>query len=512
MMGENKRLAVNMFAQFFSFFLSVGINFFLSPYIISKLGRDAYGFMGLANNFVIYSCLITVAINSMAGRFITIAYHEGNIEKANRYYSSIFFANVLFAFILIILSISSIPFLEKFINIPVELIYDVKLLFYLTFLNTIIGLLGTVWNVSTFIKNRLDLASVRAIIGDVIKAVLVVVLFVFWKPHIWYLSLVTLIITIFVIYLNYRLTSYLTPEFFISKSRYSWKEVKEIAASGIWNTLSRVSSMFNNGLDLLISNLFLGSSIMGMVSISKTIPSMVLSVGGMICGVFSPQLTQAYAKGNKEYIENELKKSIKILGIYTLLPLSCVYAYGDVFYSLWLPAEDAHKLHLLTMIGLFSYFFSLPMQTLWTIFTVTNKVRESSMNLIKWSISSCIIVLSCMFFIDSLSIKLYVIIGASVLMDIGRDLTFLLPYGAKVLGLPKYYFFPILIRNIMCILLLIGFSLLFKYLFLTEYSWISLILCVTLSGIFAMFISFVGILDKNDRIYWMNIIQYKLHY
>jgi len=510
-MGENRRLAVNMFAQFLSFFLSVGVNFFLSPYIIGKLGRDAYGFMGLANNFVVYSCLITVAINSMAGRFITIAYHEGNIEKANRYYSSTFFANVLFSFVLLILSVSSIPFLEKFVNIPTELVGDVKFLFYLTFLNTIIGLLGTVWSVSTFIKNRLDLSSARAIVGDIIRAILIVVLFVFLKPHIWYLSLITLIITILVVYLNYRLTSYLTPEFSISKSRYSWKEVKEIATSGIWNTLSRVSSMFNNGLDLLISNLFLGSSIMGMVSISKTIPSMVLSVGGMICGVFSPQLTQAYAKGNIKYIEKELKKSIKILGIYTIFPLSCVYAYGDVFYSLWLPTENAQMLHQLTMVGLFSYFFSLPMQTLWTIFTVTNKVKESSLNLIKWSMSSCIVVIICMFLIDSVIAKVYIIIGMSVLMDAARDLTFLLPCGAKVLGLPKYYFFPILIRNIICTLFLIAISILFKYLLLTDYSWTYLIICVCLSGIVALLVSFWGILNIQDRAYWLNMIQCKLH-
>lgn len=510
-MGENRRLAVNMFAQFLSFFLSVGINFFLSPYIISKLGRDAYGFMGLANNFVIYSCLITVAVNSMAGRFITISYHEGNIEKANRYYSSTFFANVLFSFILLILSISSIPFLENFINIPIELVDDVKILFYLTFLNTIIGLLGTVWSVSTFVKNRLDLSSVRAIIGDIIRAILIVVLFVFWKPHIWYLSLVTLIITMLVVYLNYRLTSYLTPEFSISKCKCAWKEVKEIAVSGIWNTLSRVSSMLNNGLDLLISNLFLGSSMMGIVSISKTIPSMVLSVGGMICGVFSPQLTQAYARGNIKYIENELKKSIKILGVYTILPLSCVYAYGDVFYSLWLPTENARMLHQLTMIGVLSYFFSLPMQTLWTIFTVTNRVKESSTNLIKWSFLSCIIVLICMFFIDSVSIRLYIIIGISVLMDAARDLIFLLPRGATVLGLPQYYFFPILVRNIICTLFLIGISFLFKYLLLTEYSWSYLIICVFLSGIVALFVSFMGILNKQDRDYWINMIRCKFY-
>lgn len=57
----------------------MGISFLLTPYIIDTVGKEAYGFVGIANNFVSYAKLITLALNALAMRFITIKIHENNI-------------------------------------------------------------------------------------------------------------------------------------------------------------------------------------------------------------------------------------------------------------------------------------------------------------------------------------------------------------------------------------------------------------------------------------------------
>ena len=72
----NRQIAVNMVATILSYGISLGISFFLTPYIVSRLGAAAYGFLGLSNNIIGYTSLITVALNSMAGRFVSIHYHK----------------------------------------------------------------------------------------------------------------------------------------------------------------------------------------------------------------------------------------------------------------------------------------------------------------------------------------------------------------------------------------------------------------------------------------------------
>jgi hypothetical protein len=41
-MESKKKFAINGIAQVFSFLVSIGITFFLTPYIVSRLGAAAY--------------------------------------------------------------------------------------------------------------------------------------------------------------------------------------------------------------------------------------------------------------------------------------------------------------------------------------------------------------------------------------------------------------------------------------------------------------------------------------
>ena len=64
--SSGKQMSINIIASIVSFAVTIGINFFLTPYLVEELGSDAYGFIGLANNFVQYGTIITMALNSIS--------------------------------------------------------------------------------------------------------------------------------------------------------------------------------------------------------------------------------------------------------------------------------------------------------------------------------------------------------------------------------------------------------------------------------------------------------------
>ena len=132
---EKKRLAINLISNMFSFVLQIGISFLITPVIVEKVGDAAYGFIGLANNFVSYASVFSIIINSMASRFITLELSKGNQEKANRYYSSVFILDLLVSIIIAIASVVIVCNLNKLLNIPDYLNLDVKLTFILVFAN-----------------------------------------------------------------------------------------------------------------------------------------------------------------------------------------------------------------------------------------------------------------------------------------------------------------------------------------------------------------------------------------
>mgnify|MGYP001033624236 CR=1 FL=1 len=79
---EKKRLMINLLVRMVSFVIHLLISFGLSRYVVEKIGADAYGFVSLANDFTGYAEILTVALNSMASRFITVSIRKRNMLTA----------------------------------------------------------------------------------------------------------------------------------------------------------------------------------------------------------------------------------------------------------------------------------------------------------------------------------------------------------------------------------------------------------------------------------------------
>ena len=123
---RNSETAINLIGSLVAFSVNLLISFFLSPYVVKTLGVEANGFVSLANTFISYATLVTIALNSMAGRFITIAIHKEDYELANKYFNSVFIGNLIITIILLLPAIVCVMKLEFIINISSVLIIDCK--------------------------------------------------------------------------------------------------------------------------------------------------------------------------------------------------------------------------------------------------------------------------------------------------------------------------------------------------------------------------------------------------
>ena len=76
----NKQIAKNLIYNTISFVINFVIAFFFTPYLIRVVGKEAYGFFPLVNNMIGYTSIITTAVGSMAGRFITMRIYKDDIK------------------------------------------------------------------------------------------------------------------------------------------------------------------------------------------------------------------------------------------------------------------------------------------------------------------------------------------------------------------------------------------------------------------------------------------------
>lgn len=498
MAGQNKQLAINMLAQVVVFLVQMGINFLLTPFIVKSLGVEAYGFVGLSNNIIGYLQLATVALNSMAGRFITIEYHKGNLEQANKYFSSVFYSNVVISAVLAIISTILLVFLEYVIHIPVNLVADVKWLFALLCLNSLLTLVFNVYIVSPFIKNRLDVTSVRNLVSNLIKAAIILILFGFFSSHLWYIGCSTLICGIYLIIANVKIKDKLTPELGVNLRYFDLVKVKTLLASGVWNLIGKLGDLLQRGLDLLFANWFINAAAMGILSITTQIPFIILSVLGLFTSSFAPSLTKDFAKENLKEMLNEVYKSIRILSISILVPIAILYIYGDVFYKLWMPTQDSLLLQKLTICGTFALLVTSPLDGFWNVFTVTNKIKGSSIFMIINSLVVFLTVLLGLFLTEDITTKMFIIAAVRSLYGVIRGIVFLPIYGAYCMNLKRTFFYKPIIKSLFGVLVTLGICWMLRLLYVPD-NWLGFFMSSLLVALVSCSIGSILILTKNDK-------------
>ena len=189
MSKDNSRLIKTICISGSSAVISYLINFFLTSFISENVGIEAYSFVSIAKTAVSYAQIITVALTTFIVRYISINYHQKQMEKARAYYSSSIVACVLLSGGIYLVILALLPRLEYIINIPDNLIYPVKILFLLVFFNFILTTLITPLNSGAFIKNRLDISGILKIISYLTDAGVLIFVFSIATPSIWVVGL-----------------------------------------------------------------------------------------------------------------------------------------------------------------------------------------------------------------------------------------------------------------------------------------------------------------------------------
>ncbi|GAB6168243.1 hypothetical protein JCM1393_07030 [Clostridium carnis] len=504
---NKKRLAINMLANIISFIVTMGINFFLSPYIIRTVGKEAYGFVGLANNFVSYAQLVTLALNSMAGRFITIKIHQNDNEGANKYFTSVVIANTLMAITMLIPSILVIVFMNRIINIPQGILKDVQLLWIFIFANFLVSLITATFSIATFVKNRLDLSSIRDIQSNILKVIILIVMFSVLKPSVWYLGLSSLICTIFISVYNIHYKKVLLPQINIQKKYFDFYSLKELILSGIWHVIIKLGQILTDGIDLLITNLFIDSASMGILAIAKTVPSAIGNLLVTITQVFSPQLTIHYAKGNIKELIKDIKISMKISGFFTNIALGFTITFGMMFYSLWVPGENIELIQKASIFTIYGLVVSGGVNTLFGVFSLTNKLKVNSFVILANGLLNTIIVF---ILIKTTNLGILAVAGVSTTTALIRNLTFTPMYSAKCLGVSMKTFYGTIIRYmISSIIVIVVFEVI--SININSYSWIKFILSGAVCTIIGSIINYFFLFDKLERLYIINVVKSKLN-
>lgn len=509
-LGDKRKFVLNFGAQLAVLGSQFIISFILTPIVLEKLGDEAYGFVGLVNNFVSYVSIVTAALNAMASRFITVSYHSGDKNATEEYFTSVFLSNVVMATVVFVGSVFLALNIEDLVSVAPELVTDLRITVVIAFLNAAIGLVTVVFGVAAFIKNELFLNSIGQLLGSILRVAMLFTLFFFAMPHMWYFSLAGLSATILTGAVQCLVTRMLLPDIGISLSRFNPSKIWELLKIGVWNSIQNINQLIQTGLDLLIANLFVSAAGMGLLSVAKTVPLALTSLSGSIASLFYPKMAQSYAQGNMTELCRRLDYSMRFTAAFMIVPLAGFIGFGSSFYALWLPSRpiaELGEIQLLSMLTVITLLASALVEPLYYANTLTTKVRGSV--LIAFGFSAATLAIEFPLLAFSPFDKLAVIAGTSSLLMFVRHALVQPLYCAVVLGISKGTFYKPLLKEVAVFAFILAVFSGIDALGLCG-SWGALVIVAVMAAILGYAAEFFALFDKEERASLMRSIMRKV--
>lgn len=504
-MRHHSQFVINLIASMVNFIVNMGIGFVLTPFITHHVGAEAYGFVGLANNMVNYAALFTIALDSVSGRFVTVAYHQGDKEKADRYFSSTLTTDAVLIGILSAVALPLIANLEHILAISPRLVVDVKWLFLFIYLNFAMSSLSTVLNIATFVKNKLYLSSLANIAYSLVRALSLVICYAIFPTYVLFVGLSTCLGSLVLAGLNWIFTVRLTPELKLRKKAISWKATWHMFTSGIWNTIVKLQQILQDGLSLLIANLAVSPLHMGYLAIAQVVPNALSGLVGTITNLFSPEQMRFFAQHKKQELKRELDDGMRITGLFTNIICVVLLVNGYDFIRLWQHGQNTKIIFILMTLTMTGFFLSGIATTLQGVPLIVNKLRGYSLAWLGSGILSLLLTLLCVRFTPW---GIYAVAFVPQLLGIIMNISFVPIYAANCLEIPVRFFYVTYGKYVLSTLVGAAISVGISHLsFLQCKNWGMLLIACCITAIITFVIDLFLLLNHAERRAFVEVIK-----
>ncbi len=489
---KNKDTSKNLVTNLIAMVVTMLLNFVLTPIITSKLGLEAYSYVGIITNIISFFTVITYTLNSMVGRFYTISLQTNN-DEANEYISTALFTCFILGAILLPIMIVCTICLDHIIIINEMYVNDVKLAFFCSCIVFVLGIINSVFTTGAYAKNKLYVTNTYTIVTGVVKTVILYLVFKLLVPHIWYIALWNIFQNIIIIYLAIYFFKKLIPEVVFSPKLFRKKKAAELLSSGAFNSFIMMGNTLMTQIDLLVGNRFLNGDIVGAYAVVLTFSTTMRSVGSALSNAFSPTTLYVYTEKGMNGIREYSNKVVSFLAVLIGWPAMGIACLGCSFVSIWLK-RDLSDLYYVFVILMIPMGANLACTQLYVVQQAVNKLKIPAIASVVAGVFNLILAIGLVKYTQLGVIGIAIASSISFSM---RNLLFQPLYTSWITGQSWNVFFKGLLRPIAAqIIVYVIWSMIKKYVIVKtflQFCGIAVILSVIYFGV-----SFI-LLSREER-------------
>jgi len=316
-----KQISINLLANYFATGINMLLGLLIIPFLIRKLGKDAFGLILLAESIIVFLEIATIGVRLSLSRHATFSLAQGRNEEfieflsTSRYVLLVLASLILTAGLLVSFNFSNIFY------VPDIYTTQSKILFFLITVSYVITTLNiTFWSV-LYVKQRMDLINIAVSSGMLLRALgIFVFLSILPKRYITLTTygiiyLIMVCAREFIVYIWHRKVM---PGIRISLKYFSFLKIKDMFSFGFFSTISHVSTIFSDQAANIIVNIFWGAGFNALYGIGLKFPMVMRRLFLEPTWVLTPTFTHLAAKNDKERLETLFFMYTKIISIITM--------------------------------------------------------------------------------------------------------------------------------------------------------------------------------------------------
>lgn len=393
-MSTEKRIAINTLSRYASRIVVMGTGFFLTPYLIDELGRSMLGLMVLADQVLRYCMLINSSASQGFARFATVHHAKGEYEQMN----NILGRGLSFVAILAIPSFLMVALASFFsgtlFGLPQELIPYARIVILVSGIGAIVRMFLGIWNVALFIKQKFYVADISNIITRLSSAILVVLIFTYYKPSIviWVMLVVGIGLVMNLSYVV-PMAKQCLPEMRI-RPVWGWlRESKELVSfSGMAFFASLGYLLYYAADSVMISNLNeLGAEKIIVYNVAQRWDPMIRQFVLAFAMAMTPALTGIAALGEYEKLKKVFYRGLRYSQIIGFLPCVLLYVYSHQFITLWIDVEMANESAPILRLMMLNLALCVPAIMCYQVFVALGKIFAAGVSTIVGGVLNVVI-------------------------------------------------------------------------------------------------------------------------
>lgn len=491
---NDSRTYKNLIFSLISLLASVVQSIWFTPFIMKKMGAEAYGYIAVIMTLINIVTVISVAITSMSSRYITIEMQKKDLDEANHYFNSIVCSLcIISALLILIFGITSFN-IQSFMNISSQYLKEVQILYIMAGISLIITILYTPFLAGLYYQNKLYIMYIFITLNYLSKIIVPIAFLKFGSIQIWNMSFGGLCFDVlsFVFYITHykKYMPGIRIDIFDCKKLYIVKVLK----SGIWVSITKAGSLLLSNISTYLSNIAVGVILTGIYATILQLQSLIIVLITSIVACFVPKMYKKYAEGKLEELVEYTKYSIRLLSIPLGLISGGIIIYGKYFMTLWI-GSSYMKYGLLIFLMFISVPFSFSAELLNQLNITINKVKIPALVTVFMGIINVILIL---IFTEVLNIGIYGVALSQLIINGIRGFLFFPIYSSRELNIQYKTFFPAIIFCPIITLVTSCISLLI-IIFVPPNTWVNLMFCVLLTSIIVFILVYICMLDKGGK-------------